>query len=677
MSHAPPHARERLGIDVGGTFTDFVWVRDGRVQVHKIPTTPDDQSRAMGEGVRDLGVATTADVVHGTTVATNALLEYRGARTALVTTEGFADVLVIGRQNRPHLYRFHQTRPPSLVPDALRLEVRERLDKDGQVLVPLDVDHIVRLIPILREANVVSIAVVLLYAFENPMHEQHVAEVLRKALPRISITLSSQLLPEYREYERTATTVINAYTRPLVEQYMEQLDAVMDGRPLAIMQSNGGVIGAEQAGRESARLVLSGPAGGVVGAFGVARQAMRTDTPQILTFDMGGTSTDVALCPGRIPQTTESTIAGLPLRLPSTAIHTVGAGGGSIAYVDAGGVLRVGPESAGAVPGPVCYGRGGTQPTVTDANVVLGRLAPSLGDEALALDRKAAHEALAELGAPLGYTAEQAALGVLQVANAAMERALRQVSVEHGYDPRDYVLVPFGGAGPLHACSLAEVLGVRRVLIPQTPGVLSALGLLMADTVYDASHAVLTAVDELAEQDGLGKVVKQLREQVCDGLGRLVDVQFSQTLDVRYVGQSYELSVPFGERADAAAVEASAEAFHAAHAQRYGYARREAPVEVVAVRVRGQVERSADPLRFGAGTGPVAEAVRGTQPIWFSPEGPEEVTVYDRAALPADAYLTGPALLVQYDTTTLVPPGWTVTSDAHGVIWCERAAVSS
>ncbi|MEM1094494.1 MAG: hydantoinase/oxoprolinase family protein [Bacteroidota bacterium] len=673
----PASSRERLGIDVGGTFTDFVWVQDGRLHVYKAPTTPEDQSRAMAEGMETLGVARDAEVVHGTTVATNALLEYRGARTALVTTEGFADVFVIGRQNRPHLYRFHQARPPSLVPDDLRLEVRERLDYHGEVLVPLAEDSVRALIPVLREAQVESIAIVLLYAFEDPTHEQRVAEIIQAAMPDVPITLSSQLLPEYREYERTATTVINAYTRPLVEQYMARLDAVMAGRSLSIMQSNGGVIGAEQAGAESARLVLSGPAGGVVGAFGIARQAMQTSTPQILTFDMGGTSTDVALCPGRIAQTTESTMAGLPLRFPSTAIHTVGAGGGSIAQVDAGGVLRVGPESAGAVPGPVCYGRGGTQPTVTDANVVLGRLTPSLGEKTLDLDVDAARKALAVLGASLGYTAEQAALGVLQVANAAMERALRQVSVEQGYDPRDYVLVPFGGAGPLHACSLAEALGVRRVLIPQTPGVLSALGLLMADTVYDVSQSVLDTADAVIGAGGMSAAVATMREQVHNGLKRTEGVRFDQTLDVRYVGQSYELNVPLADAADGEAIRISAEAFHDAHAQRYGYARRDAPVEVVAVRVRGTIERTAEPLAFAAGAGTVAAAARGTQPIWFTADAPQEVPVYDRASLPASTYLSGPVLLVQYDTTILVPPGWVVTSDARGVIWCERTVPSS
>jgi len=672
---ASPHfPRERLGIDVGGTFTDFVWVQDGRLRVHKAPTTPEDQSQAMADGIETLGVASDAEVVHGTTVGTNALLEYRGARTALITTEGFADVLVIGRQNRPHLYRFHQTRPPSLVPDHLRLEVRERLDYHGEVLVPLDENSVYRLVSVLREAQVESIAIVLLYAFEDPTHEQRVAEIIRAALPDVPITLSSQLLPEHREYERTATTVINAYTRLLVEQYMARLDAVMAGRSLAIMQSNGGVISAEQAGAESARLVLSGPAGGVVGAFGVAKQAMQTSTPQILTFDMGGTSTDVALCPGRIAQTTESTMAGLPLRLPSTAIHTVGAGGGSIAQADAGGVLRVGPESAGAVPGPVCYGRGGVQPTVTDANVVLGRLAPSLGEKTLELDVDAARGALAALGAPLGYTAEQAALGVIQVANAAMERALRQVSVEQGYDPRDYVLVPFGGAGPLHACSLAEALGVRRVLIPQTPGVLSALGLLMADTVYDASQAILATVEEVVQRGGIVDVVAALQEQVRNGLKRTDNVLFAQTLDMRYAGQSYELGVPLAPPGDVEAIRGSVEAFHAAHAQRYGYDRRAAPVEVVAARVWGTIKRAEPPLAFAAGEGTVAEAWQGTQPIWFTAEALQEVPIYDRAALPASTYLSGPVLLIQYDTTILVPPGWTVTSDADGVIWCERAA---
>ncbi|MEM9666201.1 MAG: hydantoinase/oxoprolinase family protein, partial [Bacteroidota bacterium] len=417
----------RIGIDVGGTFTDVAWLRDGAVVVHKVPTTPDDQSRAILTALDTLGVAVTTPVVHGMTVATNALLERRGARTALITTKGFADVLVLGRQHRPALYAFTQMRPAPLVPTERRFEVTERLDVGGAVVTPLEPAQAKALVEPLRAARAESVAVVLLHSYQHPAHEQAIAEALRRHLPGVDLSLSSELLPEHREYERTATTTINAYVQPLVARYLARLEEALHPRSLRIMQSNGGVAEAAQAAQQAARLVLSGPAGGVVGAFRVAQQALADDAPSVLTFDMGGTSTDVALCPGAIPRTAEGSIADLPLRLPSTDIHTVGAGGGSIARVDAGGVLRVGPESAGALPGPACYGHGGTAPTVTDANVVLGRLDPDGFldgcPDALRLDPAAARAALKPLAKALDRSVEAAALGVLRVANAAMERA--------------------------------------------------------------------------------------------------------------------------------------------------------------------------------------------------------------------------------------------------------------
>ena len=418
--------------------------------------------------------------MHGTTIATNALLERRGARTALLTTAGFVDVIEIGRQNRPHLYALHQRRPHPLAPADLRFAAVERLDTAGNVLTPLDEQALARTAAEIAAAAPESLAVCFLYSFRNPQHERRAAQILRRACPSLPISLSSDILPEYREYERTATTVINAYLLPLVGSYLEHLTDTFAELHIRVMQSNGGAIGASQAAQEPARLVLSGPAGGVVGAFRLAQLASDQDKPQIMTFDMGGTSTDVALCPGAAPRTTtESEVAGLPLRLPVIDIHTVGAGGGSLARVDAGGGLRVGPESAGALPGPVCYRRGGQQPTVTDANLALGRLDAGQflgGSGAMALDVAAAEAALADLGTRLGgLSVPEAALGVVRVANARMERALRRVSVERGHDPRGFTLVPFGGAGPLHACDLADALGIPRILLPPSPGVLSAL----------------------------------------------------------------------------------------------------------------------------------------------------------------------------------------------------------
>ena len=367
---------ERIGIDTGGTFTDFVYLKGGAPVIRKTATTPDDQSRAVEEGVRLLGAGEAAAIAHGTTTATNALLEHRGARCALVTTRGFRDVLAIGRQNRPALYALSQRRPPPLVPEDLRFEVPERVAADGSILTPLDEREVAGLGETLQRLNVAGVAIVFLFSFLHPEHERKAAGILKEYLPGARFSLSADILPEYREYERTAATVVNVYVQPIVARYLDRLERAVAPRRVRIMQSNGGVIGTKQAAGRPVRLVLSGPAGGVVGAFRLAGTALGEKAPKILTLDMGGTSTDVALCPGEIPRTAESDIAGLPLRLPSVDIHTVGAGGGSIAHADAAGALRVGPSSAGAVPGPACYGRGGSAPTVTDANVTLGRILP-------------------------------------------------------------------------------------------------------------------------------------------------------------------------------------------------------------------------------------------------------------------------------------------------------------
>lgn len=670
------HIPEWVGIDVGGTFTDFVWLRDGVVHVHKVSTTSADQSQAILTGLEALGVSTNAPVLHGTTVATNALLERRGARTALLTTQGFRDILVIGRQNRPHLYRLSQTRPPVLVPDTWRFEIPERLDAKGNVLTPLDLDAVRPLISVLQAEHIESIAVVFLFSFENPSHEAEVARLLTEHLPDVPISLSSVILPEYREYERTATTVINAYVRPLVSRYLDRLSQALGDRPIQVMQSNGGMSNLNHASEQAARLVVSGPAGGVVGAFVTAQHALQTDTPDILTFDMGGTSTDVALCPGRIPYTAESTIAALPLRVPTTDIHTVGAGGGSIASVDSGGILRVGPQSAGADPGPACYNRGGTQPTVTDANLVLGRLRPVsfLGGSTtdVTLDVEAARTAIHPLAEALQLSVEATALGIVRVANAAMERALRRVSVERGHDPRKYVLVPFGGAGPLQACDLAASLGISRILVAPYPGVLSALGLLFADTIYDTAHALLQPLTALY---GALPTLKKRMAESCEHLKthspHAQAYHFEAALDMRYKGQSYELSVPLALPLTRTTLKASEAAFHALHKQRYGHAHPDAALEAVTLRVRSIQSRQrpsfpSDPPT----TSPPAATT--TQSVWFTAEGPQETPCYDRASLQHGHYLHGPAILYQYDTTTLVPPGWDARVDAWRNVWLEH-----
>ena len=667
-----------IGIDVGGTFTDFVVLDAAGLRVHKIPTTPADQSAAIVAGLAALGIEQ-GQIVHGMTVATNALLERKGVRTALLTTTGFADVLVIGRQNRPQLYHLTQVRPPSLVADDLRLEVDERVDVEGAILTPLDEPGMTRIVAQLAAAQVESLAIVFLFSFRNPTHEARAAALIQAQLPDLPISLSSAILPEYREFERTATTVINAYIQPLVARYLRRLAHALDGSQVRIMQSNGGAIGLDQAAEHAARLVLSGPAGGVVGALDVARQALDGAPPHLITFDMGGTSTDVALCPGGIPTTAESVIGDLPLRLPVIDIHTVGAGGGSVAYLDAGGGLRVGPRSTGAVPGPACYGRGGQEATVTDANLVLGRLDPQgflggAGD--VTLDVAAARRVLGELGAAIGLSAEGAALGVVQIANAVMEQALRRVSVERGYDPRRFTLFPFGGAGPLHACELATTLGCRQILVPPFPGVLSAYGMLVADVVHDAAQTILLPADALREDaSGLTPIYTRLVQQVQAVLAQegFDAPQLEAALDLRYRGQSYELTVPFILPIDAKSVAAALTTFHQAHAQRYGYAMPDEPVTVVTLRVAGRGPGAQPKLPRQPLAGEDARAaLLGVRPVWFAADAPTSTPTYDRAQLHAGNRLRGPALVLQYDATVVIAPGWAGRVDTLGNLWLEQ-----
>ncbi|MCI0394503.1 MAG: hydantoinase/oxoprolinase family protein [Chloroflexi bacterium] len=662
----------RLGVDTGGTFTDFAWLDEsGRLRIHKQLSTPHDPAEAILAGLAAVQIPETAAIVHGSTVATNALLERRGARTALITTAGFADVLAIGRQNRPELYALVPQKPEPLVPRHWRFEVRERITAEGEILVPLDLADVRSILARLVADQIESVAVCLLFSFLRPEHEQLIKDVLA-AGGNFHLSLSSEILPEYREYERTAATVINAYVAPLMARYLGRLAEGLAPRPLAVMQSNGGVIGARTAGQQAARTVLSGPAGGVVGARFVAGPA---GYDQIISFDMGGTSTDVALCPGRLPVTAEGEIAGLPLRLPMIDIHTVGAGGGSLAGVDAGGALHVGPQSAGATPGPACYGLAGRaslpQATVTDANLVLGRLdAGHFLGGAMRLDETAARLALAELARAMAVgSAEEAAWGVLQVANATMERAIRRISVERGYDPRDFTLVAFGGAGPLHACDLAGSLQIPQVLIPGAPGVLSALGMLAAAPAKDYSQTVMRPVGEETRGGGWLEVVfrglaeRALAEMAAEGYGGS-EVVLQRSLDVRYAGQSHELTIPLGDETASGPVSAL---FHRAHERRYGYSRPEATVEVVNARLAAvaSIARPALPQQ-PAGEADATPAVVGQKMVWFD-RRPAPTTLYDREKLRPGHRFAGPAVVFQYDTTTVIPPGWDAVVDAWGL----------
>ena len=676
-----------LGIDVGGTFTDLVLLDGaGRVRIHKLLTSARDPSQAILQGSAELGSGPETTVVHGTTVATNALLERRGARTALVATAGFRDVIEIGRQTRPELYALHPTRPAPLVPEKWRYEVPERIDSHGTVLVPLDpaaVDHVIEE---LLANDVESVAVCLLFSFLNPAHEQlvrqRIAHLGGEQAPHVS--LSSDVLPEYREYERASTTTINAYVAPLLSRYLANLEHELPvGGRLHIMQSNGGAISAEAARRLAARTVLSGPAGGVVGAFEAARRA---GFQQAITFDMGGTSTDVSLCPGRIQETTEGSIAGLPLRLPIIDIHTVGAGGGSIARLDAGGALRVGPQSAGADPGPACYGRG-TEVTVTDANLMLGRLDPEhfLGGR-MALDVPRARAAMQALARRLSLPLEATAWGIIRVANSNMERAIRTVSVERGHDPRRFTLVAFGGAGPLHACELAAELHIPRVLVPPHPGVLSALGMILADLVKDYAQTVMLPAAE-ADECVLGTLFSPLIDRARADLHAegLADDEISllPALDMRYVGQSYELTVPLPEPVSGAVRHPAGPglqaAFHEAHQTRFSYASHGEPVEIVNVRLKA-VGRTAKPefSRQAAGELNPSAAQIGYRPIYFADGDsaqsarPLLTALYDRDRLHAGHIIVGPAIVLQLDTTVAIPPNWAANVDGWGNLVIER-----
>lgn len=714
-----------LGVDIGGTFTDFVLIDEaGRVRLHKRLTSPADPARSFMEGVRELNLSTEALVVHGSTIATNALLERRGARTALITTAGFADVIEIGRQNRPDLYALVPHKPPPLVPREWRFELRERVTAQGEILIPLDPQDIEDLLPKLQAENIESVAVCFLFSFLRPEHEQRVKErletgdwLISNPQSPVSISLSSDILPEYREYERASTTLINAYVQPLMDKYLARLESELSPRPLRIMQSNGGCITSTTARAQAARTALSGPAGGVVGAFEVARQVQFSNAKrpilddwrigrsalEIITFDMGGTSTDVCLCPGQIPFTSEGEIGGMPLRLPIIDIHTVGAGGGSLARVDAGGALTVGPESAGAEPGPVCYGRGGTTPTVTDANVILNRLHPAhfLGGR-MALDVDATRAALHQLQTQTQTASvEAAAWGVIQIANAAMERAIRKISIERGHDPRDFTLVAFGGAGPLHACELAERLALPRVLVPRMPGVLSALGMVLSDLVKDYAQTIMRRADTLTEAE-LDAVFAPLEDRARiemqqDGVSAPL---LHRSIDMRYVGQSFEINVPIptppqapphqkntdGEgspdslphlhSSNSAQAGSGVGLFHALHAQRYGHAHPESPVECVTLRVRavGQMPRPTfEPLPIGD-VDPSAAQVSESA-VWFETApglAPHLTRLYARDLLQFNNRLIGPAIIFQLDATTVIPPGWVGTVDGWGNLLLER-----
>ena len=661
--------RLRVGVDTGGTFTDFVFQVNGRLRIFKLASTPADPSSAIIEGLRRIARETGArwreiEVVHGTTVGTNALLQRRGARTALVTTAGFEDVLAIGRQARPALYNLNAVRPAPLVPDGLRFGVRERVTASGEILEALDERALASLVKKLKTARVESIAVSLLFSFVRPEHERRIADAL--AALGVPLSVSHKILPEYREYERTSTVTINAYLQPLMGTYLSRLKN--HAPRLRVMQSSGGSISAAAAAEEPVRTILSGPAGGVVGAL---RAARAIGVEKIITFDMGGTSTDVALCESQgMRMTNEATLAGLPVAIPVMEIHTVGAGGGSIARVDEGGSLRVGPESAGADPGPACYGRS-LLPTVTDANLVLGRFggAGLLGGE-FVLDEERALQALNGLAREMSAAARrridarEAALGLISVVNTGMERALRVISVERGHDPREFALVPFGGAGGLHAVELARALRIPRIIAPTEAGALSALGALASDVVKDWSRTVMLE----ATSSNRAKILAAFSEMEHTARAALRREGFGEarqrherTLAARYKGQSFELEIKWTPGVNLVA------AFHRAHRARYGYAQEANRVEIVSARLRstGIVERLKLRRAGRAARKGVIAPPHDYAPVHFA-DAARRAAIYRRDELPRGARLRSPCIVTEYSSTTLIPPAARASVDIYG-----------
>ncbi|HEY3930015.1 MAG TPA: hydantoinase/oxoprolinase family protein [Candidatus Koribacter sp.] len=650
----------RIAVDTGGTFTDCVWVERGELRMVKVFSTPSDPSHAIASALAKIGHRGPVLLLHGTTVGTNALLERKGARVAFVTTEGFEDTIEIGRQNRPRLYDLHVQRTPPLVPANLRFGVPERVRPDGAILKPLSDEDLQKLRIEIAESAPESIALSLLFSFANSVHERKVADEL--ATMRIPISISHQVLPEFREYERASTVVVNAYLQPLMSRYLEELRRRVCGADersrVFVMQSSGGIAALEVASREPVRTVLSGPAGGVVGCAAMARES---GFERIIGFDMGGTSTDVCLVDGAIHTSSEAEVAGYPVRVPMLDIHTVGAGGGSIARFDAAGALRVGPESAGADPGPICYGKG-TEPTVTDANLLLGRLRAErfLGGE-FTLDVERTQRMVSEWLKRQHSTlsVEGFAEGVVKVINANMERALRVVSVERGYDPRDFALVAFGGAGALHACELAESLCIPTVIVPALPGALSALGILVSDVVKDLSRTVgWSVIGKLPTT----KIEAEFRTLERRARGEFAaeswsgKPQFVRSLDLRYRGQGFELSIPYSPR--------TLPEFHAEHQRRYGYSHPEREIEIVTLRLRATIASPRVKLRVrGEKAGEIA---RGKVIV----DGKSVAcAVKDRSAVKP---FRGPAVVTEYSATTFVAPRWRGSVDRAGNLVLRR-----
>jgi N-methylhydantoinase A len=658
----------RLAIDTGGTFTDCVYLVDGELRVLKVFSTPADPSVGILEALAliraQAATITSLDVRHGTTVGTNAMLERKGARVAFLTTAGFEDTIAIGRQTRARLYDWFAPVPVCLVPRELRFGVLERVSAEGEILrAPTD-EELEALVGEVLNSGAESIAISLLFSFANPEIEERV-EVALRAL-NLPISTSHRILPEFREYERASTTVINAYLAPRMHSYLTHLEKRVTEQSVTaqhaasrvdVMQSSGGIIPARLAAQEPVRTVMSGPAGGVTGALQMARWA---GFERIIGFDMGGTSTDVFLANTihGAQRTRESVVGGVPIGVPMLDIHTVGAGGGSIARWDAGGMLRVGPESAGADPGPICFGRG-TKPTVTDANLILGRLdAQSFLGGGVQLDLEKTRQILDQERGALA-TVEEYAAGILRVVETNMEKAIRVISVERGYDPREFVLVAFGGGGPLHACSLAKALRIDTVLIPAMPGALSAVGILLADAVRDYSRTVMLPGEAI---ESLAITFAEMEEQgQAEFLSESLEREVHRSVDLRYRGQGHELNVQYDELSPSVAIEA----FHQLHLQRYGFCDPQRPTEIVNLRLRVVVPAPAySPQETELIRGDGREALYDKRIVFFE-GGPMHAKLYNRDALTPGSILHGPAMITEYTSATVLPPGCYAQVDGY------------
>lgn len=640
-----------LAIDTGGTFTDFFLITPRGIHTHKVLSTPEDPSRAILKGIQELGVDRSDEIIHGSTVATNAFLERKGAKVGLIATSGFEDVIEIGRQNRPRLYDFDTCRTPSLVSKNHRWGLEERINFRGEVEKSLRPTQLKSLLKKIKSSGVESLAVALLFSYANDRHEKKVGAILKKL--GIPVSLSSDICREYREFERTSTTCINAYVAPIMSRYLGRLKRKL-GHKIRIMQSNGGVLSIDEASTESVRTLLSGPAGGALGAQRVAKNA---GIKKVITLDMGGTSTDMALIDGDLELTTEEMLGGFPLKSPMIRIDTIGAGGGSIAWQDPGGSLRVGPQSAGAEPGPLCYGRGGKEVTLTDAHVYLGRIPPQhfLGGTMLLAPKKI-NPKIRTLAKKLKLSLKDSAQGILTVANANMARALRVLSLERGYDPREFTLLPFGGAGALHACELADALGIPAVLVPPNPGILSAFGMAHADWKRDYVQTVLLP-EKPNPFSQLQNVLEQLKDRALREAGREGHTKhrviFQPQLDVRYLGQSYELTLPLNRDFK--------KIFVRKHRQRYGFIHRH-PLEVVNVRLQARVPLTAPaPRKQRDRRNRPAKPVQTTQLYWNHRTRP--LKVFHRSELQPGQSLTGPAIIAEFSATTFLPPHWRLQVD--------------